>query len=81
MKDITKMVGQSQLLRAAVNRWKEELPEASLKAVDALNEVRGHTADLLQAKAQEWKGENKLLHAGAALALAKELKEKMGDRK
>lgn len=38
--------------------------------------LREQTIDLLEARAQAWISENKLVHAGAARKLAKELKEK-----
>lgn len=38
--------------------------------------LREQTVDLLEARAQAWISENKLVHAGAARKLAEELKEK-----
>jgi predicted RNA-binding protein with PUA domain len=38
--------------------------------------IKEQTVDLLEARAQAWISENKLIHAGAARKLAKELMEK-----
>lgn len=63
-------------LRTTAKEWRGELPDARKKAVEILESVRNDTVKALEEKAQEWKSENKLIHAGAALTLAKELKEK-----
>lgn len=51
------------------------------KAVEStreiLNDLREQTANLLDKRAEAWIGENKLIHAGAARKLAKELREKL----
>lgn len=77
MKDITKLVAQSQLMRRAVEQWRKELPTANDAVIQATNEVRQAVADGLDKKAAEWVSDNKLIHAGYAQKLADELRKQL----
>jgi hypothetical protein len=76
-RNITRLVAHSQMLRQAVAKWKTELPASDNIALSALNKIRQDTADDLMKKSEQWITENKLIHAGAAQKLAKELREKL----
>jgi transposase len=77
VKDITKLVAQSQLMRRAVEQWRKDLPTANDALINATNEVRHAVADGLDKKASEWFAENKLIHAGYAQKLSDELRKKL----
>jgi hypothetical protein len=77
MRDITKFVANSKLLRSAVEKWRAELPPANDPSIKALNEIRRDTADKLDQIAEMWRSENKLIHEGAARRLAAELRKKI----
>lgn len=55
--------------------WKQALPAADQIAKKIEREVQKQIGDAIIQMADQWKGENKLIHAGAALRLAKKLKE------
>lgn len=75
IRNASAIVANSQALRMAVSKWKQELPESTHIAIDALNKMRQEVANDLDAKQKQWVGENKLIHAGAAKALADELRK------
>lgn len=67
-------INNAQTYRQAVRMWREELPkECANKVID---ELREQTAVLLDKRAEAWLLENKLVHAGAAQKLAKEIRGK-----
>lgn len=60
--------------RQKVSFWREELPKQCADKI--IDELREQTADLLDKRAEAWLSENKLIHAGAAQKLAKEIRGK-----
>jgi len=75
IRNASAIIANSQALRMAVSKWKKDLPESTHVAIDALNKIREEVAFDLDAKQAKWIGENKLIHAGAAKALADELRK------
>lgn len=61
--------------RQAVRVWRDALPVAKETTETVLQELRESTAQLLDKRAEAWMSENKLIHAGAAQKLAKELRD------
>lgn len=57
--------------------WRQSLPKAEQVAQQVGVEVTKELSKVIEEKAQQWISENKLIHAGAAMKLAKELKDRL----
>lgn len=57
--------------------WRQSLPKAERVAQQVGVEVTKELSKVIEEKAQQWISENKLIHAGAAMKLAKELKDRL----
>lgn len=60
-----------------ISFWKQSLPKAEQIAQNVEKEVGKQVEDTLVKLAEQWKIEDKLIHAGAALRLAKRLKQEL----
>ena len=76
MKFVTSIAANFPRLKQAIVFVKAE-NKVSENAREVLNDLREQTANLLDKRAEAWISENKLIHAGAARKLAKELREKV----
>jgi hypothetical protein len=57
--------------------WRQSLPKAEQIARSVEHEVNKQAVDMLKQLADQWVGENKLIHAGAAKRLADKLNKQL----
>ena len=76
MKAASKICSDTAARKMLIDRWKSNVANKQIKAHDVFAELVEQTATLIDKRTEAWRGENKLIHAGAAQKLAADLRKK-----